>query len=460
MKEKILNFLNEGKPLLWIKGQNFHEIENIIVEGLNAFENKRYYIYEKGTTINRQNNSVEVGMGNLFTTLDELYPQGIRKVPIFLLIKDSLAEIVDENNLEYIKEIVETKIANPKYNFTLIVVDQQNTVPEDLREIASLVDDDEQKRTAEMALKKAILDITKIEKIELDLAKLEKIELDLDSIEKIVQSLKDDIKKITVGEKPAELKPTFEDMVFVKGGKYQPSFTDEEKEVSNLEVSKYLITQKLWQELIRNNPANFKGDENRPIEYISWWHALEFCNRLSEKYGLRPVYNLGKSDQGLLMINQLDGTVVSPDVADFNKTEGFRLPTEVEWEWFARGGQVALDNGTFDYTYSGSNNIDDVAWYTGNSKDTTQSVGLKMPNVLGLYDCNGNVWEWCYDTTESIESGKSYVYKAYDHSNVYRRLKGGSWCNNTEVCAVAVRGNSQATYAYSNAGFRIVRTVL
>ncbi|WP_462423172.1 formylglycine-generating enzyme family protein [Fusobacterium pseudoperiodonticum] len=311
-----------------------------------------------------------------------------------------------------------------------------------------------------MALKKAILDINKIEKIELDLAKLEKIELDLDSIEKIVQSLKDDIKKITVGEKPAELKPTFEDMIFVKGGKYQPSFTDEEKEVSNLEVSKYLITQKLWQELIRNNPANFKGDENRPIEYISWWHALEFCNRLSEKYGLRPVYNLGKSDQGLLMINQLDGTVVSPDVADFNKTEGFRLPTEVEWEWFARGGQVALDNGTFDYTYSGSNNIDDVAWYTGNSKDTTQSVGLKMPNVLGLYDCNGNVWEWCYDTTEGIESGKSYVYKAYDHSNVYRRLKGGSWCNNTEVCAVAVRGNSQATYAYSNAGFRIVRTVL
>ena len=450
MREKILNFLNEGKPLLWIKGQNFHEIENIIVEGLNAFENKRYYIYEKGTTINRQNNSVEVGMGNLFTTLDELYPQGIRKIPVFLLIKDSLAEIVDENNLEYIKEIVETKIANPKYNFTLIVVDQQNTVPEDLREIASLVDDDEQKRTDEMALKKAILDITKIEKIELD----------LDSIEKIVQSLKDDIKKITVGEKPVELKPTFEDMVFVKGGKYQPSFTDEEKEVSNLEVCKYLTTQKLWQELIRNNPANFKGDENRPIEYISWWHALEFCNRLSEKYGLRPVYNLGKSDQGLLMINQLDGTVVSPDVADFNKTEGFRLPTEVEWEWFARGGQVALDNGTFDYTYSGSNNIDDVAWYTGNSKDTTQSVGLKMPNVLGLYDCNGNVWEWCYDTTESIESGKSYVYKAYDHSNVYRRLKGGSWCNNTEVCAVAVRGNSQATYAYSNAGFRIVRTVL
>ena len=86
-ERKNSKFSDEGKPLLWIKGQNFHEIENIIVEGLNAFENKRYYIYEKGTTINRQNNSVEVGMGNLFTTLDELYPQGIRKSACILIDK-------------------------------------------------------------------------------------------------------------------------------------------------------------------------------------------------------------------------------------------------------------------------------------------------------------------------------------------------------------------------------------
>ena len=79
---------------------------------------------------------------------------------------------------------------------------------------------------------------------------------------------------------------------------------------------------------------------------------------------------------------------------------------------FARGGQVAIENGTFNYTYSGSNNIDDVAWYTGNSKRYHSKCWIKMPNILGLYDCNGNVWEWCYDTTESIESGKSYVFKA------------------------------------------------
>ena len=246
-------------------------------------------------------------------------------------------------------------------------------------------------------------------------------------------------------------------MVFVKGGKYQPSFTDEEKEVSNLEVSKYLITQKLWQELIRNNPANFKGDENRPIEYISWWHALEFCNRLSEKYGLRPVYNLGKSDQGLLMINQLDGTVVSPDVADFNKTEGFRLPTEVEWEWFARGGQIAIEQGTFDYKYSGSDNIDEVAWYVENSNYLIQDVGLKMPNQLGLFDCSGNIWEWCYDT-EEMENIKSLHFN-FDPSSAYRRIRGGSWLHSAESCTTLYRIFETAAYVVLNTGFRIVRTI-
>ena len=446
MKESISKFITEGKALLWIKTNDFQEVERAMIESLNSLENKKFYIYEKGKTVNFLNDSIESGMDDLFNTLDELYPQGIRKIPVFLLIKGGIDEILKKNNLDYFREIFETKKEAPRYSFTVIIAENEDVAPQ-LENIVDFID--KQITDNEGAIKRCIL----------DLAKFEKLELDENNIEKIIKELKGIIKKYSE-KKATNVENKLENMVFVKGGKYQPSFTDEEKEVSNLEVCKYLTTQKLWQELIRNNPANFKGDENRPIEYISWWHALEFCNRLSEKYGLRPVYNLGKSDQGLLMINQLDGTVVSPDVADFNKTEGFRLPTEVEWEWFARGGQVALDNGTFDYTYSGSNNIDDVAWYTGNSKDTTQSVGLKMPNVLGLYDCNGNVWEWCYDTTESIESGKSYVYKAYDHSNVYRRLKGGSWCNNTEVCAVAVRGNSQATYAYSNAGFRIVRTVL
>ena len=93
----------------------------------------------------------------------------------------------------------------------------------------------------------------------------------------------------------------YENMIFVQGGKYQPSFADEEKEVFDIEVCKYLTTQKMWTEVMENNLSAFKGD-NKPIESITWWEALEFCNKLSEKYGLEPVYDLSKSTQGILMI--------------------------------------------------------------------------------------------------------------------------------------------------------------
>jgi len=250
----------------------------------------------------------------------------------------------------------------------------------------------------------------------------------------------------------------YENMIFVQGGKYQPSFADEEKEVFDIEVCKYLTTQKMWTEVMENNLSAFKGD-NKPIESITWWEALEFCNKLSEKYGLEPVYDLSKSTQGILMIKELGGEIVYPDVANFKNTEGFRLPTEVEWEWFARGGQVAIEQETFDYTYSGSNSINKVAWYDRNSGSKTQDVGLKKPNQLGLYDCSGNIWEWCYDTTENIENGKSYTCKAFDSSNIYRRLKGGSWYEDDNVCTVRCRNYAHAIDANDVVGFRLVRTI-
>ena len=274
--------------------------------------------------------------------------------------------------------------------------------------------------------------------------------------------------------KEIELK-NFEDeyMIKVKGGKYKPSFANELKEVFDIEVCKYLTTQKMWLEVMENNPSGFKGD-NRPVETVSWWEVLEYCNKLSEKYGLESVYELSKSSEGILMIKELGGKIVSPDKVNFENTEGFRLPTEVEWEWFASGGQKAIEQGTFNYIYSGSNNIDEVAWYYENigkfDDASTQDVGLKNSNQLGLYDCSGNVWEWCYDTIEfdengdykNIRNGNLYMYEAFDLSNTYRRMKGGSWGNGNKDCAIFHRGCNQAINVkeyFRYFGFRIVRTI-
>ena len=444
MKESISKFITEGKALLWIKTNDFQEVERAMKESLNSLENKKFYIYEKGKTINFLNDSVESGMDDLFNTLDELYPQGIRKIPVFLLIKGGIDEILKKNNLDYFREIFETKKEAPRYNFTVVIADNED-VPPQLESIVDFID--KQITDNEGAIKKYIL----------DLAKFEKLELDENNIEKIIKELKGTIKKYS-GRKATNVESKLENMVFVQGRKYQPSFADEEKEVFDIEVCKYPTTQKMWMEVMENNPSEFKGD-NKPVEFVSWWQALEYCNKLSEKYGLEPVYDLSKSEQGILMIKELGGETVYPDVANFKNTEGFRLPTEVEWEWFARGGQKAIEQGTFDYTYSGSNNINEVAWFKENSGSQTQDVGLKKPNQLGLYDCSGNVWEWCYDTIENIEEGKNYIYKAFDSSNIYRRLKGGSWYGNAEGYAVLYRYFYQATSADNNVGFRIVRTV-
>ena len=282
--------------------------------------------------------------------------------------------------------------------------------------------------------------------------------------------LKDSIKRYS-GKK---LESKYENMIFVQGEKYQPSFADEEKEVFDIEVCKYPTTQKMWIEVMENNPSSYKGD-NKPVDSVNWWQALEYCNKLSQKYGLEPVYDLSKKEQGILMIKELGGEIVYPDVANFKNTEGFRLPTEVEWEWFARGGKIAIEQGTFDYTYSGSNNINEVVWYRENTgvrsnydwrtdqtyyvDGSSQDVGLKKPNQLGLFDCSGNIREWCYDTVGDIEDGKLYTYDAFDTSKQYRRVRGGSWYNPSDMSKVVYQDSTKSNDTFGNNGFRIVRTV-
>lgn len=282
-------------------------------------------------------------------------------------------------------------------------------------------------------------------------------------------------------------RPTFKDMVIVRGGKYTPSFFNEEREVCDLEVCKYQTTQDMWMEVMKNNPSKFKGGR-RPVENVSWWDALEFCNKLSKKYGLKPVYDLSRRKEGILRIYQLDGKVEYPNVANFKKTEGFRLPTEFEWEWFECGGEIAIQNDTFKkYLYSGSNNLDEVAWYTNIGMEftsdsltavQTHDVGIKKPNQLGLYDCSGNVSEWCYDTTcekKYLNEKNPYVYD----ETVKRRIsKGSPWYGvvelkknykKTKESEEILNGKNEVFIQIgdcfdngdknSNCGFRIVRTI-
>ena len=212
-------------------------------------------------------------------------------------------------------------------------------------------------------------------------------------------------------------------MIRVEGGTFQMGSNDgndDEKPVHEVTVSSFLIgetevTQELWEAVMGSNPSSFKGT-NRPVEMVSWDDCKTFISKL----------------------NSLTG-----------KT--FRLPTEAEWEYAARGG-----NKSKSYTYSGSNTIVDVAWYYGNSGDTTYDVAMKSPNELGIYDMSGNVYEWCQDWYDS-----SYYYTSPANnptgpsSGSDRVARGGAWCKTISSCRVTNRMPVPATYVDDCIGLRL-----
>ena len=219
----------------------------------------------------------------------------------------------------------------------------------------------------------------------------------------------------------AELNKLINNMVYVSGGTFIMGGDDSSDQMpthsvtlSSYYICKYEVTQALWRAVMGSNPSNFKGN-NLPVENVSWYDCQTFIKRLNSYTG-----------------------------------RDFRLPTEAEWEVAARGG-----NYSHHYKYSGSNNLDDVAWYIDNSNKRPHPVGTKQPNELGLYDMSGNVGEWCSDWDGSYSS-YSQTNPTGPNSGSFRVHRGGFWRYNARYCRTPERNSKTPDYCVNYLGLRLV----
>ena len=222
--------------------------------------------------------------------------------------------------------------------------------------------------------------------------------------------------------------------VTVKGGSFRMD-NSHTVTVNSFIMGTSEVTQELYESVMNANPSTQKG-KKLPVETISWYDALKFCNELSKKEGLTPCYSGS-------------GTYIKCNF----KANGYRLPTEAEWEYAARGGNVKSP-----YEYSGSDNAAEVAWYSGNSNAKTHEICLKSPNALGLYDMSGNVWEWCWDKYGSYEMIEQDNPKGAE-TGIYRVTRGGGSNSSTLECAVLRRGSYNPSHTQKNLGLRLVRSI-
>jgi formylglycine-generating enzyme required for sulfatase activity len=230
-------------------------------------------------------------------------------------------------------------------------------------------------------------------------------------------------------------------MVWVEGGTFSMGGTmdGDEKPIHQVTVkgfymSDHEVTQKEWVEVMGRNPSYFKGD-TLPVENVSWYDAIEYCNKRSAREGLTPAY-----------------TVNGTNVTWNRSANGYRLPTEAEWEYAARGG-----NKNGGYEYSGSNSVDSVAWYSNNSGGQTQSVKTKSANSLGLYDMSGNVWEWCWDWWSDSYTSGAQTDPTGASSGTSSVFRGGGWGSGAAGVRSADRIYSTPSNRFGDLGFRLVR---
>lgn len=211
------------------------------------------------------------------------------------------------------------------------------------------------------------------------------------------------------------------DLVAVPGG--QVTLSDRrtrrswQADVGPIELGRSPVT---WGEFaeVMGHRSDAVHPSGLPVAEVSWWDAVNYCTALSVQHGLEPVYRV------------VDDGVVRDAAAD-----GFRLPTEAEWEHACRAGTSGPRYG----------DLDAVAWYRSNSDDGPHEVGVKAPNGWGLHDMLGNVWEWCWDLYDPEVYG------------TYRVLRGGGWFDEHWSCRASVRRRSHPTYRVDDVGFRLAR---
>jgi formylglycine-generating enzyme required for sulfatase activity len=235
-------------------------------------------------------------------------------------------------------------------------------------------------------------------------------------------------------------------------------------------MSKYDITGTEFQNVTGiTDPSSF-SEANHPVETVSWYQALVYCNDLSIKEGLTPVYTISGSTSPSVWgaIPTSDNTTWDAVSANWSAS-GYRLPTEMEYMWAAMGATsgYGYTSGTYTTGYSkafagstGANNINNYA-YTYSDTPTpasTEAIGLLLPNELGLYDMSGNVWQWCWDWYGSYPGG-ALTDPTYNGaaSGTYRVVRGGSWFNDASGAAVAIRSDDGPYYQFNDIGFRVVR---
>ena len=253
---------------------------------------------------------------------------------------------------------------------------------------------------------------------------------------------------------------SFQNFVFVEGGTFQMgdrldnmtyALPIHSVTLSSFYLAETEVTQADYTAIMGSNPAHDYGvGDNYPVYNVTWYDAITYCNKKSINENLTPCYSVSGDTNP-----DNWGSSFTPDV-NWN-ANGYRLPTEAEWEYAARGGIHESDN----YRYSGCNTeseLPDYAWYHSNSTYTSHEVGTKLPNQLGLYDMTGNLFDWCWDRYGSYSSNSQTNPHGANSGNL-RILRGGSWYSYATYCSVAYRNRAYPYNSHYDYGFRILRAL-